>query len=218
MANDHITGLYVTVPVYFVLLACCAIWANKKNRQEVQQSPNGGSHRQTDRLSSHYLGGRDLGPILSSGTIFASFFSGYTVVGIPTEAFNNGFLAFRWVAMALAVVTGMAVSSIRERICSISFVRSCLIDAYIQGTVLRLRKVALVRNHKTSVDFVTDRFQSQVLRGTMIVLQIVPSLFYATAQVVALKSTFNSIFELDPDTVYPVLIIIAVTLVCYISC
>ncbi|CAB9503644.1 Sodium/proline symporter [Seminavis robusta] len=179
VSSEHRTGLFVTVPLYFVVLACCAIWANRKNRQEGHQ---------TDRLSSHYLGGRSIGPLLSAGTVFASFFSGYTIVGIPTEAFKNGFLAFRWVAMALAVVTGMS------------------------GTVLRLRKAALVRNHKTPVDFVTDRFQSQILRYTLLVLQIVPSLFYTTAQVIALKTTCNSIFGLPPDTVYPVLLIVSVTL------
>ena len=78
--------------------------------------------------------------------------------------------------------------------------------------MLRLRKAALVRNHKTPVDFVTDRFQSQILRYTILVLQIVPSLFYTTAQVIALKATCNSIFGLDDDTLYPVVLIMFVTL------
>lgn len=116
-SSDNRAGLYVTIPLYFVLLAGCAIWANRRNRQEVSENEGGRSRVvHTDRLSSHYLGGRAIGPFLSAGTIFASFFSGYTVVGVPKEAFNNGFLAFRWVAMALSVLTGMAVSGLqRER-------------------------------------------------------------------------------------------------------
>lgn len=188
VSSEQQAGLYVTIPLYFLVLAGCALWANRRNRKEVEESLNGNGHHHTDQLSSHYLGGRNIGPILSSGTIFASFYSGYTVVGIPTEAFKNGYLAFRWVAMALTVLTGMS------------------------GTVLRLRKAALVRNHKTPVDFICDRFQSQLLRYTIVVLQIIPSLFYTTAQVIALKSTCNNIFGLDPDTIYPVLIIMTVTL------
>jgi len=38
-------------------------------------------------------------------------------------------------------------------------------------------------------------------------LQVVPGLIYLSAQVIAIKGTFNSIFELDPDEVYPVIII-----------
>jgi Na+/proline symporter len=76
-----------------------------------------------------------------------------------------------------------------------------------------LRKAALiVRNHKTPVDFITDRFQSQLLRLTVLFLQVVPALIYITAQVVALKSTLNSIFGLDEDSAYPVIIIMFITL------
>jgi Na+/proline symporter len=40
----------------------------------------------TDHLMNHYLGGRDFGAILSAGTVYASLFSGYTVVGIVNGA------------------------------------------------------------------------------------------------------------------------------------
>ena len=126
--DDPSRGLYVVVPIYFLVLFCCALWANYKNRYERHPHPphqhhhhnslrrtaasirnmnglasatstsamapniqgNGESSmdstfsaiygmQSADTLSSHYLGGRDLGPILTTGTIFASFFSGYTV-------------------------------------------------------------------------------------------------------------------------------------------
>ncbi|CAB9503729.1 Sodium/proline symporter [Seminavis robusta] len=228
--EEHKTGLYVIISIYFCVLLVCAVWANIQNRRTAnrQTARNNGvlnlstnsTHgsaevsarnninglasgasivsaigfspavsENVDILYSHYLGGRSLGPVLTTGTIFASFFSGYTVVGIPNEAYSkNGFMALRWLASSMAIMTG------------------------VLGTGLRLRKAALVRNHKTSVDFITDRFQSQVLRYTVLILQIVPSIFYLTAQVVALKSTFNSIFGLDQDEAYPVLIIMAITL------
>jgi len=117
VSSEQQNGLYVTIPIYFVTLAGCAIWANRKNRSEyLEPGKEGEGGHFTDRLSTHYLGGRSIGPLLSAGTIFASFFSGYTLVGIPREAFHNGFLSFRWVAMALAVLTGMSVRYVLSRV------------------------------------------------------------------------------------------------------
>ena len=42
-----------------------------------------------DTLSAHYLGGQTFGPFLTAGTTFASIFSGYAVIGIPNEAYNQ---------------------------------------------------------------------------------------------------------------------------------
>lgn len=81
------------------------------------------------------------------------------------------------------------------------------------GTSLRLRKASLLRNHQSPVDFITDRYQSQVLRYTMVFQQVVPTIIYLAAQVIAIKSTFNSIFGLDPDTAYPVVLIMTAILV-----
>ena len=131
----------------------------------------------------HYLGGRTFGPLVTAGTVFASLFSGYAVVGIPNEAFRYGWSALRWIPQGAAYSAGVA------------------------GAGVRLRKASLVRNHQTSVDFMTDRYQSQVLRYTIVLLQILPSLIFLAAQVGALKQTINSIFGLDLDAVYPVILI-----------
>lgn len=80
------------------------------------------------------------------------------------------------------------------------------------GTGLRLRKCSNLRDHQSPVDFITDRFQSQVLRYTVVFLQVFPGLLYLTAQVIAIKGTFNGIFELDPDAAYPVIIIMMLIL------
>jgi SSS family solute:Na+ symporter len=75
------------------------------------------------------------------------------------------------------------------------------------GTSLRLRKASILRNHQSPVDFITDRYQSQLLRYTIAFCQIVPTVIYLAAQVIAIKSTFNGIFGLNPDTAYPVILI-----------
>ena len=83
----------------------------------------------------------------------------------------------------------------------------------LMGTGFRLRKVSQFRNHQSPADFITDRFQSQSLRYTVVFLQILTAIIYLAAQVIALKSTFNSIFGLDPDSVYPVIIIMILILI-----
>ena len=181
VSEDNRKLLYATVPMYFVFIGVCAVYAHMKQKQLQATGV-------ADRLSSHYLGGRAIGPLLTTGTVFASYYSGYTVVGIPNEAYSNGWMALRWVVSGFGIITGYF------------------------GTGLRLRKAALVRNHKTPVDFITDRFQSQLLRYTVLFLQVVPSMIYITAQVVALKNTFNTIFGLDADSIGPVILIMGITL------
>ena len=141
-----------------------------------------------DQLTSHYLGGRAFGEVTIAGTVFASLFSGYTVIGIPNESFRRGFYGFRWMPSTAYIAMG-----------------------YI-GTGVRLRKASVVRNHQTPVDFITDRFRSHLLRYSIVTIQVLASLIYLAAQVNALKSTFNAMFGFDPDDVWPVVVIMAIIL------
>lgn len=75
-------GLYISIPVYFVLLLGCAYWARKKMEKMEHD-------KVSDKLQAHYLGGRLFGPVIIAGTLFASLFSGYTVIGIPNEGTSD---------------------------------------------------------------------------------------------------------------------------------
>lgn len=181
VSQENRLGLYVAIPLYFAILGIAAILSHKRVKQMERNA-------QTDQLSAHYLGGRSFGPIVIAGTIFASQFSGYTVVGVPNESFRNGFVGFRWMATFPAIVLGF--------VC----------------TGMRLRKASLVRNHSTPVDFITDRFRSQILRYTVLIIQVLASLVYLAAQVNALQSTFNAMFGFDPADIWPVIVIMAIIL------
>ncbi|KAL7506888.1 hypothetical protein ACHAXN_004100 [Cyclotella atomus] len=182
VAEQHLPGLYISVPIYFVLLGGCAYWAHRRmERMEHEHT--------ADKLSAHYLGGKDFGPWMTAGTIFASLFSGYTVIGVPNEAYNTGWAALRWMSTIWAIVWGYF------------------------GTGIRLRKASNIRNHQSPVDFISDRFQSQFLRYTIVILQVVPAVIYLAAQVAAIKGTFNSMFNLSPDSAYPVVVITAIILI-----
>lgn len=59
------------------------------------------------------------------------------------------------------------------------------------GTAPRLRKASVVRNHTTPVDFVTDLYQSQLLRYPVAVCQIVAQFIWMCSNVAAIKNDFN---------------------------
>ena len=106
VASEHRNGLYVAIPIYFAFLVGATAWAYK--RMETMKHAG-----VTDKLQAHYLGGREFGPLLTAGTIFASFFSGYTVVGIPNEAYKNGWIALRWIPSSAGILAGFIGTALR---------------------------------------------------------------------------------------------------------
>jgi Na+/proline symporter len=72
-------GLIICIPIFLsinVLLAVIgARWMNRLSHDSSE-----------DVLTAHYLGGRSFGPWLTLGTMFASLFSGFTIIGIPNDA------------------------------------------------------------------------------------------------------------------------------------
>jgi len=67
VSEENRTGLYVAVPVYFCMLGVATYWAYIR----MEKMSAGGV---SDKLAAHYLGGRDFGPLLTAGTLFASLF------------------------------------------------------------------------------------------------------------------------------------------------
>lgn len=104
------------------------------------------------------------------------------------KAYNFGWEALRWLPWFVSLLLGYF------------------------GTALRLRKASNIRNHQTPVDFITDRYQSQVLRYTIVFLQTLPALIFLSAQVAALRNSFNAMFNLPPDAAYPVVIMMIIIL------
>jgi solute:Na+ symporter, SSS family len=131
---------------------------------------------EADHVTTHYLGGQSFNAVVTAGTIFAS----YTVVGIPNEAFKTGFVSLRWMATSVLLLAGYA------------------------GTGVRLRRLGEMRSHKSPSDFITDRFQSQILRYSVVLLQFFSALIYLSAQVDALKTIFNGAFNLNLSNPWPV--------------
>jgi len=76
VSAENRRGLYVVIPVYFAILAGCAVYANRRMSS---------IRKRSNAMATHYLGGRDFGFVLSAGTFFATVFSGYTIIGVPVR-------------------------------------------------------------------------------------------------------------------------------------
>ena len=183
VSKENRTGLYVILPLYFCMMIAIGGYAYRRMRRNAA-APGG-----SDEITLHFLAGRSLNTFVTAATLFASLFSGYTVVGVPNEAYATGWVALKWVASIFAITFGyMAVGP-------------------------RMRKASLVRNHQSPCDLVTDRYRSQILRYTVFCLQLLASWLYLCAQLVAIKDTFNSMFGLDPsDPTATVLIAVLILL------
>lgn len=141
-----------------------------------------------DEMTAHYLGGRSFGPIMTAATVFASLFNGFAVIGAPSESFYRGFFSLTWIVSVVGLIGGYF------------------------ATGLRLRRASEIRNHQSPVDFITDRFQSQYCRTSIILLQLGPTAIFLAGQIVAIKLAFNPVFGLEKDNIWPSVIVVAVIL------
>ena len=100
MENNY-TGIYVTLAIYIFLTALVTWKANKNNREEEERQGDGGL------VTTHFMGGKNLSLGVLYLTSFATYFSGYTCVGVPNDAFNQGYNGFRWIGGHLLIGLGM---------------------------------------------------------------------------------------------------------------
>lgn len=85
-------------------------------------------------VESHYVGNRSIRGITLGLTTFASICSGYTVTGLPAEAFRTGFLSLRWFLFGpFFIITYLLIAP-------------------------RLQYLASTRGYVSGIDFLRDRF------------------------------------------------------------
>jgi SSS family solute:Na+ symporter/sodium/pantothenate symporter len=128
-------------------------------------------------LDEQYLAGRSLGPAVLGVSLCASMFSGYTVIGIPAEAFSTGFSAWRWIG-------------------SCTFI-SIVCMLYMP----RLYRLAKAKGYNSVLDVVRDRYalnKTSPLYWVMIAVYMVPCFVYTWNQFVAFS---NTVFALSDGAV-----------------
>eukprot|EP00435_Cladocopium_sp_Y103_P036654 s408_g9.t1 len=88
--------LYVMVAIYvFLLMMVAKIAHSRKKRVAADEG----------EVKAHF--GGSFGALTLFLTTFSTVYSGFTVTGIPNEAFSKGFVSVRWVGATLVIVAGM---------------------------------------------------------------------------------------------------------------
>lgn len=151
-----IIGLYLAV-LFGIIIFAGPLFKGEKSKSAVDDQ---------------YLAGRGLGPAVLGVSVCASMFSGYTVIGIPAEAFSNGFSAWRWIG-------------------SCTFI-SLVYMAYSP----RLYRLAKVKGYNSVLDVVKDRYQLakfSPLYWTLILVYMFPCFIYTWNQFVAFSNTVHAL-------------------------
>jgi SSS family solute:Na+ symporter/sodium/pantothenate symporter len=122
-----------------------------------------------EAANNHFLAGKDIGFMFLFLTVFSTSVSGYSVVGIPGEASEDGFTALRW----------LAVYSV---------------PACVYATVIpRIRRLSMARNYGSPLAFFRDRYASPPLHFGVMILMVLPNVIYITAQVISLDQTIETV-------------------------
>jgi len=112
-----------------------------------------------DSMAEHYVAGNDLGYTVILMTIFSTNFSGYTIVGLPGDAYRLGYAALMWIC-------GILVGT------EISYMVVCP----------RLFRLSRKRGYISPLDFIRDRYKSTLLCCLVGICMFVPSGTYILAQ------------------------------------
>ncbi len=120
------------------------------------------SRRRSNSLSDFYLAGRGLGPLVLLLSLYATQYSGNTVVGYPAEAWRLGFAWIMSVSFMMAIVVGY-----------LSFAP-------------KLRRLATEHSFVTPGDWVDFRFGSSSLSAATNLLLVVSIANYLLAQLMAM--------------------------------
>ncbi|CAK9070820.1 unnamed protein product [Durusdinium trenchii] len=156
--------LYVMVGIYvFLLMMIAKIAHGRKKRVAAEEG----------EVQAHF--GGSFGAFTLFLTTFSTVYSGFTVTGIPDEAFSKGFVSVRWVGATLVIVAGMLLM------------------------YPRLRRLAVARAYSSPMDFISDRFGTVRLRLLCAACGIIPMVIYITAQMISFAAMVEGMtLELVP--------------------
>ncbi len=118
--------------------------------------------RKEDTLNDFYLGGRNLGFVILLFTMFATQYSGNTLMGYPGKAYRSG---FEMIFVVASMVTVTAVLFIYAP---------------------RLRRLSELRGYITPGDFIQDRFGSRTLTNLVTLMGILALVNYLITNLKAL--------------------------------
>eukprot|EP00283_Hemiselmis_rufescens_P008411 CAMPEP_0173430622 /NCGR_PEP_ID=MMETSP1357-20121228/8987_1 /TAXON_ID=77926 /ORGANISM="Hemiselmis rufescens, Strain PCC563" /LENGTH=729 /DNA_ID=CAMNT_0014394993 /DNA_START=182 /DNA_END=2371 /DNA_ORIENTATION=- len=104
--SDGNDAVYAILVIYFFVIICCSFlsyWINTST-STIRIGSFALVGDRVNSLTKSYLGaGTGLGFLVFFFTMCSSLFSGYTVSGIPAEAYGRGFVAIRWILAGVPI-------------------------------------------------------------------------------------------------------------------
>ena len=86
MARSH---LYYVFSGYLMIVFGIAIYIfNEKKKKQTLVSNN--TQHSNHQIQDHFLAGKSTNLFILCATTFSTVFSGYTMIGVPTEAYEDG--------------------------------------------------------------------------------------------------------------------------------
>lgn len=175
--NDII--MLVTILAYLVAMVIVGIRFSNKNKN----------------VSDFYLGGRNLGPIVTAMSAEASDMSSWLLMGLPGVAYLSGVAEASWTAIGLAIGT------------------------YVNWLIVakKLRNYSQICNNSITIpEFFSNRYRdnSRVIMGISAVIIIVFFVPYTASGFAACGKLFSSLFGID---YHLAMIISAIIIMCYTS-
>lgn len=137
-------------------------------------------NRGAGAVEDHYLAGREIPAAFLALTTVASVFSGYTVTGLPAEAYKTGFGYMRWVGLNVPLLV------------------------FLLAIAPRMVWLARKRGHVSVLDVVRDRFvvgpifpargfdlQGSIIHWLATLTFFIPSAIYLLAQFISFTANMN---------------------------
>jgi Na+/proline symporter len=131
-----------------------------------------------EEYSSHYVGNKSFGWLIISMSQFATIFSGYTVIGVPREVAQLGFLGLRHLVGAPFIMLGALLLA------------------------PRVRRLSVARNYLCPLDITADRFNNCIWSFLALILTTIPLAIYVLVQMFAIKKFLEGMShgEMDGET------------------
>ncbi|OLQ15705.1 Sodium/glucose cotransporter [Symbiodinium microadriaticum] len=169
--------LYTVVGLYLALLTVIAKLAHRRKQNQAAV---------VGKVKAHFSG--SFGKFTLMLTTFSTIYSGYTVTGIPEEAFTRGYISLRWIGATLVIVAGMLL------------------------LYPRLRRLSVERSYTSPFDFISDRFGTRRCRLLCAACGVVPMLLYIAVQMVAFAAMVEGMtLQVIPKT--PCMLIFCVIII-----
>lgn len=161
MASSFGPELWAVLAAYLCILIVILLGVIRTDKQK----------RDATFTEKHFLASRNMGPLVLGFSLCASMFSGYTCVGIPAEAWRDGFSAWRWVGTCTFV--------------------SLVFLSYSP----RLHYLSKEFKYDSLLGFVRDRYSLDAkvspLYWLIVLVILIPCFIYLAAQFIALSNTLN---------------------------